>query len=83
MSFTVLAGGLSMQLRGYQLELAERAVKGENTIVCAPTGSGKTWVALHIAEKHLQTFPNGKIPNLEYRQKHYNRMPSTLKTSNV
>ncbi|XP_062905070.1 probable ATP-dependent RNA helicase DDX58 isoform X2 [Mobula hypostoma] len=42
-----------LELRAYQVELAESAVAGDNTIICAPTGSGKTIVALHIAESHL------------------------------
>jgi ATP-dependent helicase YprA (DUF1998 family) len=48
------------QLREFQLELAENAVLGRNTIICAETGSGKTWVALHIVQQHLQNARNGK-----------------------
>ncbi|KAL3863241.1 hypothetical protein ACJMK2_005006 [Sinanodonta woodiana] len=44
-----------LHLRNYQLELAEDALRGENTIICAETGSGKTWVALYIVEKHLES----------------------------
>jgi len=47
------------ELRDYQLELAEKAVAGKNTIVCAPTGVGKTWVALHIIRKHLEADTDG------------------------
>ncbi|XP_071090516.1 ATP-dependent RNA helicase DHX58-like isoform X3 [Haliotis cracherodii] len=45
---------LDLNLRRYQLELAENAVKCRNTIICAPTGSGKTRVALYIVKDHLE-----------------------------
>lgn len=50
----------TFKLRKYQLELAENAVLGRNTIICAETGSGKTWVALYIIQKHLQEAADGK-----------------------
>lgn len=50
-----------LQLRTYQMELAEKAVQGQNTIISAETGTGKTWVALHIVEKHLSKPDNGII----------------------
>ncbi|KAJ8317183.1 hypothetical protein KUTeg_005087 [Tegillarca granosa] len=46
-------------LRNYQKELAENALRGVNTIICADTGSGKTWVCLHIVKQHLDKM-NGK-----------------------
>ncbi|NXR65785.1 DDX58 helicase, partial [Rhadina sibilatrix] len=46
--------------RSYQIELAQPAVDGKNTLICAPTGSGKTFVALLICEHHLQNVPSGR-----------------------
>jgi len=39
-----------LQLRSYQLELAQKAMNGKNCVIVAPTGSGKTHVALAIAK---------------------------------
>jgi superfamily II DNA or RNA helicase len=39
-----------LKLRSYQRELAEPAIDGKNVIIVAPTGSGKTHVALYITE---------------------------------
>ncbi|XP_067405457.1 interferon-induced helicase C domain-containing protein 1 isoform X2 [Emydura macquarii macquarii] len=40
-------------LRNYQMEVAKPALNGENVIICLPTGSGKTRVAVYITKEHL------------------------------
>uniref|UniRef100_A0A8C4V7J0 RNA helicase n=1 Tax=Falco tinnunculus TaxID=100819 RepID=A0A8C4V7J0_FALTI len=42
-----------MILRDYQMEVAKPALNGENIIICLPTGSGKTRVAVYITKDHL------------------------------
>ncbi|KAM4052861.1 antiviral innate immune response receptor RIG-I [Anomaloglossus baeobatrachus] len=49
-----------IKLRKYQEELAQPAYTGKNTIICAPTGSGKTFVALSICDHHLKSLPQGQ-----------------------
>ncbi|NXC16262.1 DDX58 helicase, partial [Corythaeola cristata] len=46
--------------RSYQTELAQPAINGKNTLICAPTGTGKTFVALLICEHHFQNVPGGQ-----------------------
>ncbi|KAK1174963.1 antiviral innate immune response receptor RIG-I-like [Acipenser oxyrinchus oxyrinchus] len=48
------------KLRKYQEELAGPAFRGENTIICAPTGCGKTIVALAICDHHLKNKKEGQ-----------------------
>ena len=54
-----------IKLREYQKELAEKALAGENTIICAETGTGKTWVALHITKEHLRSTTDGMTKSIK------------------
>nr|XP_006114909.1 interferon-induced helicase C domain-containing protein 1 [Pelodiscus sinensis] len=40
-------------LRDYQMEVSKPALNGQNVIICLPTGSGKTRVAVYITKEHL------------------------------
>uniref|UniRef100_A0A3B4YXX5 RNA helicase n=1 Tax=Stegastes partitus TaxID=144197 RepID=A0A3B4YXX5_9TELE len=42
-------------LRDYQMDVARPALEGKNIIICLPTGSGKTRVAVYITKKHLDS----------------------------
>ena len=41
-------------LREYQKELAEPGIRGDNYIICATTGSGKTMAAAYVVYHHLR-----------------------------
>uniref|UniRef100_A0A673W7N4 RNA helicase n=1 Tax=Salmo trutta TaxID=8032 RepID=A0A673W7N4_SALTR len=51
--------GGEKKMREYQRELAEPVFQGKNTVICAPTGCGKTVVALAICEHHLKVKGKG------------------------
>ncbi|CAC5377971.1 IFIH1 [Mytilus coruscus] len=51
----------SIHLRDYQQELAVLALKGDNTLICAGTNAGKTYVALKVIESHLEKNTTGKV----------------------
>ncbi|XP_068192802.1 ATP-dependent RNA helicase DHX58 [Antennarius striatus] len=48
-------------LYGYQEEVVQRALLGENIIIWLPTGGGKTRAAVYVAKRHLETTPNAKV----------------------
>lgn len=53
---------LQYTLYPFQNELVANANNGRNTIICAPTGSGKTIVATDIIATHFSKFQeSGKI----------------------
>ncbi|XP_060786102.1 interferon-induced helicase C domain-containing protein 1 isoform X2 [Neoarius graeffei] len=42
-------------LRDYQMDVAQPALEEKNIIICLPTGSGKTRVAVYITKQHLES----------------------------
>lgn len=48
-------------LYGYQEEVVQRALQGENIIVCLPTGAGKTRAAVFVVHKHLEKTHGAKV----------------------
>ena len=57
-----LKPAIEAELHDYQWELALPGLSGQNYIVCAPTGSGKTRVAGLVIAEHLQSHQgHGKV----------------------
>jgi len=50
----------SFEIREYQQKIAETAAK-KNTLVVLPTGIGKTLIAVIVAARRLEKFPDSKI----------------------
>lgn len=54
LSFSLSASKREIVLRDYQMEVARPALEEKNIIICLPTGSGKTRVAVYITKEHLE-----------------------------
>nr|WLW15875.1 LGP2 [Spinibarbus sinensis] len=52
---------MDCNLRPYQEEVVQAALRGENSIIWLPTGGGKTRAAVYITKKHLETTANAKV----------------------
>lgn len=62
-------------LYGYQEEVVQRALQGENIIILLPTGGGKTRAAVYVAKRHLETTPRAKVVVLVNKVRMYQSGP--------
>ncbi|XP_062610169.1 antiviral innate immune response receptor RIG-I-like, partial [Saccostrea cucullata] len=53
-----------LKLRSYQMELARPSLEGKNSVIVAPTGSGKTHVALYIIKDHMEKIKSVRHPKV-------------------
>lgn len=55
-------------LRQYQEELIGHAKKGANVIICAPTGSGKTYLCIPLIERALKQSPDKAVHKICFQE---------------
>ncbi|CAM2714477.1 unnamed protein product [Rotaria socialis] len=73
--------------RAYQIEIVRNAIYNKNTIVCLPTGSGKTFIASLLIKyyyiKYRQNNPNGKFSAFFFVPRKAIRLQQAKAISNV
>lgn len=64
-----------LNLREYQEELSREALRGNNSVICAPTGSGKTVIAAYIIRNHIYNLQrNGKPSKVIFTSLNLNKI---------